>query len=151
MKEPVKYNLCVIYNVEHIHFGQFDLGGVLYHPRYFHLYEMTREFLLKTHALPYAVLLERDQHLLVSESHQKFINPIFYGKKYTIYLWITNIKKASIVMHYDIIDVETNSLIHKAWTKHAFIEKNAQSFKIAELPFSLLEIMKKYAQDVEVL
>jgi YbgC/YbaW family acyl-CoA thioester hydrolase len=151
MREQVNYNQCFVHNIEHIHFGQFDLGGVLYHPRYFHLYEITREFLLKTNSLPYTVFLEQDHHLLLSESHQKFISPIFYGKPYTVYLWTTNIKKASMVMHYDIIDAETNCLIHRAWTKHALIAKNAQSFKVVELPPTLLEIMNKYAQNIEVL
>ena len=151
MKEQVDYSKCFVYNVSHIHCGEFDLGGVLYHPRYFHLYEQAREHLLIKHDVPYTSLIAENKHLPLSESRQKFIIPIFYGKKYTVYLWITNIKKASMVMHYDIFDVDTKKLVNKAWTKHAYVERIGDKYKVTEMPKQLFNVMQLYRQDVEVI
>ncbi len=141
------YDKCFIYDVKHIHFGEFDLGGVLYHARYFHLYETARELLLKDGGVPYTELLKNDTHLLLSESHQNFISPIFYGKEYRLYLWVTDLKKASFTMNYNIIDTETGKTVNKAWTKHAFIVKNGDSFKILSLPENIKKILDRFCAD----
>lgn len=122
---------------------EFDLGGVLYHANYFHLYEQTREAFLKQAGHPYPKLVEDGFHLAVSESHQEFIKPIYYGQEIKVFLTIDDLKKTSAVFYYEIIDTATAELLHEAWTKQVFVEKVDGGFKPRRFPASLATIMEK--------
>lgn len=100
-------------------FNQFDLGGVLYHGNYFHLYEATREAWLQSIGLPYCRYVERAEHLAVTESQQSFLSPIFYGDEIEIVLSVTDLRSVSFTCLYEIS--RNNKVIHRASTSHAFV------------------------------
>ena len=54
-------------------------------------------------------------------------------------------------MHYDIFDIETEKLVNKAWTKHAYVEKIGEEYKVIGMPEQLLDIVKQYYQEVEII
>ena len=73
--------------------GEFDLGGVLYHANYFHLYEKAREAYLESLGLPYPSLVEKGFHLAVTNSEQEFSKPIYYGQELELKLEISERKQ----------------------------------------------------------
>lgn len=121
--------------------GEFDLGGVLYHANYFHLYEMAREEFLRHSGTPYAELVKNGQHLAVVESQQKFLKPIFYGMPLQIELTACSVKRASISFQYRIFSKDV--LLHKAITIHAFIELKGTTFASTRLPDLIVEACNK--------
>lgn len=118
--------------------GEFDLGGVLYHANYFHLYEETREALLRQIGLPYNKLVEDNFHLAVVESSQEFIKPISYGQEVKVILSIQDITRSSAIFYYEIIDTRTADLLHEAWTKQVFVQRLDNGFKPRRWPEKLL-------------
>lgn len=119
---------------------EFDLGGVLYHANYFHLYEKTREAFLEKSGIPYPKLVEEGFHLALTESHQEFLAPIYYGQEIEAVLSVCNLQKTNLIFHYKIFD--GSALLHKAWTKQVFVEKIKESFKPKRFPTTLLDALK---------
>ena len=109
--------------------GEFDIGGVLYHARYFHLFESAREALLASIDLPYASLVEQGCHLAIAESHQEFLQPITYGQAIKTALWTTDLKRSSVVFNYHLCDTTTGALLHRAWTRSVFVANTDNGFR----------------------
>ncbi len=128
---------------EHIRLGEFDLGGVLYHASYFHIYEEVREALLSSHSVPYHDLVAESGHLAVVESHQVFYAPVVYGNPVRTFLWTSNIKRSLVTFNYCICD-SAGTPLHSAWTKHAYIQTSEGGFKPGRLPEKLLKVLKEY-------
>lgn len=132
-------------SIEDLALAEFDIGGVLYHANYFHLYERARETLLRAHGFPYSELVQASTHLAIVESHQHFAAPISYGQELQTFLWVTQLKRSSIVFHYEIavkpiIDV----VVHTAWTKNVFVGKKEATFAVQKFPARLTAIFEKY-------
>ena len=119
---------------------EFDMGGVLYHGRYFHIYENTRESFLQHSGIPYQNLVKENTHLAVVESKQKFIKPIFYTTTFTIYMHCSNLNKASFTFDYSII--AKDEIIHTAQTKHTAVTSDQKSIRIKKISDALLESLQ---------
>ena len=131
--------------IDNLRLGEFDLGGVLYHANYFHLYEMAREGLLREGKLPYSQLVENSQHLAIVESHQTFPSPILYGQPLEVLLTTSDLKRSSVVFSYEIkIGGKT---VHTAWTKNVFIENTGFGFKVQSFPEKLKAIFERYLSE----
>ena len=123
------------YNIPPISLAEFDIGGVLYHARYFHLYEQAREALLEELGSPYPELAKAGYHLAVTESSQKFMAPIFYGDKLRLELKLKNLRTHSLEFEYLIY--KSDKCLHHGYTKHAVVQKLEDGFKLSEIPKEL--------------
>jgi acyl-CoA thioester hydrolase len=121
--------------IQHIRFGEFDLGGVLYHANYFHIYEQVREEFLLEGPLSYQALLSDGCHLAVVESAQKFIKPIRYGEQFTVNLTVERLKRASFDLCYAFVREE--ELLHTASTSMVFVKVINGALKVSPLPREL--------------
>ena len=140
-------------NAFHQHFplvrlGEFDLAGVLYHANYFHLLETMREEMLRAAGRPYREFVAKGQHLPITESHQEFLAPILYGKPIDIWLWVSDLKRASFKMNYEICYSGSSDLLHAAWTKHAFVQTEQGAMKLRPIPDEMLAALKGHAGSV---
>ena len=131
-------------DIPNLRLGEFDLGGVLYHANYFHLYETAREAMIAEEGLHYSSFVAKGQHLAVINSSQIFHAPIFYGQALTISLSIPELRKASLTFAYEIFS--NNKLLHSATTSHAFVQKISDSFKPTAIPKNLSAIFKKHLE-----
>lgn len=82
--------------------SEFDIGGVLYHGNYFHLYERGREEWLRRCGMPYESLVKGGRHLVVTASRQDFLKPLSYGHSIDLFLWVSNLRRASMTIQYAI-------------------------------------------------
>ena len=125
-----------VVDLPHVRFGEFDFGGVLYHARYFHLYELAREEWLKAHDIPYSGLVAAGQHLPVAETRVQYIAPVYYDEPLTVYCWATDLRRVSAIMNYELIARTDSSLrlVNRAWTRHTLVQKIGSTFKV--IPFS---------------
>jgi len=130
------------YKIPNIRLGEFDLGGVLYHANYFHIYEAAREAFLIEIGIPYTSLVEKSQHLAIVESHQNFKQAVFYGTELDTDMWVSSIGKSSFVFNYSFLS--NFQTLHTAWTKHAFINNSSGGFKVQKLPDNLKAELTKY-------
>ena len=135
------------YSLPPIRLGEFDMGGVLYHANYFHLYEQVREEFLRAGGHPYSEYVGQSCHLTVTESHQHFLSPVFYNVDIDVYLWLTELKRASVVVNYEIYrrDVSPEAgLLHRAWTRHAFVKDTGAGFEVERIPDELMEYFGQF-------
>lgn len=124
---------------------KFDMGGVLYHANYFHLYEQAREEFLRQAGLPYSTLVKNSEHLAIVESHQKFLAPIYYGDKVELRLSFSELSKTTAKFNYQLF-IE-NTLVHEAWTKNVLVSISSGVFKPSRLPGLLIEAINKFTFD----
>lgn len=126
-----------------VRLGEFDMGGVLYHAHYFHLYEQAREALLSHGGCPYSALVSSDLHLAVIESSQIFTKPVYYGQVLYLYLWVDELRKTTVAFCYElaVVSPEGESSVHQAWTKHACLRRLSHGkFKPSRFPESVHRI-----------
>jgi len=124
-------------------FGEFDLGGVLYHSNYFHIYELIRESFLAKGPSPYTSLVKNNCHLAVVESRQKFIKPIYYGDVFKAELSFSEVTRASATAEYRLYNQQT---INIAQTKLVYIDSSTETFSVASLPQDLKVYFEKYKE-----
>lgn len=139
-----------------IQLSEFDIGGVLYHANYFHIYERSREAFLKSIGYPYPQLVEQGTHLAVTESHQQFHRPVTYGQSIEISLWLTALRSCSVTFNYLFHDIQNwkltgeinteHKILHEAWTTHAFVQKGDTGFRVCRFPEPFLSATAPYVQ-----
>ena len=123
-----------------ISLSEFDIGGVLYHANYFHLYEQAREALLHELGFPYSAIVGRGQHLAIVESEQRFLKPITYGQSIEIGMRCQELKSASLTFAY--VFYAKDLVVHRACTRHAFVAKDENGvFKPTRLPPELVNAL----------
>lgn len=130
---------AICFDLPRIALREFDLGGVLYHANYFHLYEWVREEFLEKNVMSCAELVAEHLLLPVVEAHQQFFKPISYGTELRIFFWTTDVRRISFCAHYEIYEkgVAKELPLHRAWTRHALAHMGSQGPKIIALPEKL--------------
>ena len=129
------------FSVPGVRLGEFDIGGVLYHANYFHLYESAREAFLAEQGIPYHSLVTQGQHLAIVESQQQFLKPVRYGEGISVQLAASDISKISFCFNYQFLN-DKGELIHKAKTKHVLVSAVSGSIRPTRIPDSLLSSLQ---------
>ena len=135
------------YTINNLRVGESDLGGVLYHANYYHLYEQAREALLTGEKLPYHQLVSAGCHLAVAESGQKFLAPVYYGEALHIELSFREPTHVTVTAEYRISTERdhASACVHEGWTRLVFVKIQDGRFKASRFPEKLVEIFKKYS------
>ena len=120
---------------------KFDLGGVLYHANYFHLFEQTREKFLELSKLPYPELVKENSHLAIVKAEIEYLKPIFYGDKIEIDLTSSKIKKTNFWFHYKITC--NSKIITTASSKMVFVKNLIPTRTPEKLNIALERISKE--------
>lgn len=143
---PPPPSVTYTHHIHDLRLGEFDLGGVLYHARYYHLYEEGREALLRDNGVPYSSLVERSQHLAIVEAHQIFHAPIFYGDRLTLTLWTSAVARSSVTFHYTIASPRHERL-HEGWTRSVFVDLSSGKLAPARFPEELRNVLTRYSAE----
>ncbi len=131
------------HSIPDLRLGEFDIGGVLYHAHYYHLYEMAREALLRDHGIPYSDFVAHGEHLAIVEANQEFRRPVRYGQKLKVSLSFTGIRRSVFDCHYE-ISTPGLGLLHVGRTRHVFVRSAGGNFKPGPLPENLLKVLKNF-------
>ncbi len=122
---------------------------MLYHANYYHLFESAREAFLSAVRYPYKELVANRQHLVLIESHQRFVKPIRYGQSVKLDLAMVSVKKSSMVFQYQLYmgQEDEKSIVHRAWTKHAFVSQNKIGvFRPTSIPEEFIAAIEPYIE-----
>ncbi len=127
--------------------GEFDLGGVLYHANYFHLYETAREAFLRQGGYPYSKIIENDSQIAIVESHQKFHRPVYFGRPISVRLSISELSKVSLVFDYEIEERQSEkNPVHEASTKCAHVTRVDDIYRVSPFPEQLRALFETLAR-----
>ncbi len=127
-----------------IRLGEFDMGGVLYHARYFHLLEELREEYFIHSGQAYQSLVERGLHLPLVDAKIKYIKPIRYGDTVIGHLKLELIGQTRILCTQE-LQAPDNTTYSKAETTHALVKvtKDGSTFKPTKvLDYLTLPLLK---------
>ena len=134
--------------IDNLRLGEFDLGGVLYHAHYYHLYETAREAFLRSEGCPYPSLIAKKLHLAIVEAHQTFLAPVRYGDTLEVALSFSELRQTNVRVAYEISAItgaEPKS-VHTGWTKLVCVDTSDERFKASRFPEILLKALKKYTE-----
>lgn len=126
--------------------GEFDLGGVLYHANYFHIFEYLRERFLKHIGFPYAELVKNGFHLAVTQSNARYLQPIRYGESISASMWISNLKRTQVTFDYRLICLDSDRLANESSTSHALVHVQNNSFRIRSFEPDFLKALETWSQ-----
>lgn len=135
-EEPCS-NEGFVFRAARLTLGEFDIGGVLYHARYFTLYEQAREAFLEGSGVPSPAMAARGQYLAVVESHQTFSAPIRYGEPVVVTLTCGELSRTSVRFDYSIRTGDRSDPVHRGFTRHVFVETRDGSLRPARFPDEL--------------
>ncbi len=125
-----------------IRLGEFDAGGVLYHARYYHLLEELRESFLRDNNYPYSQFVNEGYHLPLICAEQKFIAPIYYGKRVIGSLKVSDLSKIRLTFKYELFS--DDKLVHTSSTTHVLVKLVNEKLKTVKLPEKFFEILNNY-------
>ena len=134
--------------IDHIHFGKFDMGGVLYHANYFHLYEEAREKMLLENGLDYSELVKQGLHVVLTETSQKFIKPVIYGERYQLQLSVSELTNLTISFCYKLFN-NADTVINLALTKHCLVRSTNNNFRVTKFPEHLTTVFSRYKENIQ--
>jgi len=133
--------------IKRISLAEFDIGGVLYHSRYFKLYERARETFLDHLGCSYPSLVAEGCHLAITESQQKFLRPVRYGDSLTLELKAVDLRRASVTFLYEILNQTNKQIVHRASTKHAYVSsKKTGEFRPEPFPSKLYDQLLTFSE-----
>ncbi|HMO17901.1 MAG TPA: thioesterase family protein [Oligoflexia bacterium] len=130
-----------------IRLGEFDMGGVLYHARYFHLLEECRESFFRSISYPYEKLTKEGFHMPLIKSELNFNAPIRYGDGITGQISLEAISKLKLRFIYELfIDPysESSKPVHRASTTHTFVVAKGDKLTSSRPPDLFYTALKPY-------
>lgn len=85
-----------------------DVDGlhVVWHGHYLKYLEIARMELLRRRGLDVAELQALGFKLMVAESHLRHVSPLFYGDRFRVSAWLTEIE-ARVELEFEVFDVST--------------------------------------------
>lgn len=131
-----------VHRISDLRLGEFDLGGVLYHANYYHLYEAAREACLAAHGAPYHSLVSAGYHLAIVEAGQRFLSPICYGDPLEVLLSFSELSRTSVRASYEI--TAHGRIVHNGWTRLVHVENSGGKFRPGRFPQKLVEIFNAH-------
>lgn len=126
-----------------VRYAETDQMGFVYYANYFVFFESARSDFLRTIGLPYKELEKKGLFLPVVEAYAKYISPAFYEDELTVFLWIEEIKSASLIIKYEVLRKNDSRLICEGFTKHTLLNSERKIIRIPyEIKTKLEEFMK---------
>jgi len=119
-----------------------DKMGFGYHANYFRWFETARNEMFRFLGLPYKEIEDRGFFLPLSELHCKFLYPVQYDDLLIIETSVDNNVRGGIKFDYTLFDESGSRPMARAFTKHAFVDKNG---KVVRPPEFFTQFIRKHA------
>jgi acyl-CoA thioester hydrolase, YbgC/YbaW family len=104
-----------------INYYETDRMNVVHHSNYARYLEETRMNFMRQVGISYAELEKNGVIIPVLELHHSFLRSIGFGDTIDIHIHLTKLTAVRFRMKYEIYNVETGELVHRAETSHAFV------------------------------
>lgn len=130
-----------------VRYAETDAMGVAYHSNYLIWFEVGRTGWLREMGYPYSKLEQDGIILPLTECGCKFKSPARYDDELLIKAGCIEMKGASLVIGYEIINKATGTVLATGWTKHAIADRNMKPVRLREKNPKLYEILLKGTDD----
>ena len=114
----VSTNRFVAETTFHIRYAETDAMGIVHHSSYIVYFEEGRSNYIRQRGDSYARVEQSGIYLTVSEIKARYIRPAQYDQRITVRCWVDAVRSRSLTFRYEIVDLETNSLLVTGLSKH---------------------------------
>ena len=129
---PVEARLRVIY-------GDTDQMGVVYYANYFRYFEFARSEYFRARGGSYVEVEKQGRRLPVFEASCNYRAPARYDDLLVVKVWVSELRRASIVFHYEVRRDGDGELLCTGQTSHACINFEGRPTALPEQVVALLK------------
>ena len=115
-----------IWHQHRVSYGETDAMGVLYHAEYFHIFERSRNTLIREHGISYKELEAGGLFLPVRDAQCRYRCPARYDDALYVKTGISEWGRASLTIAYELYDETKTSLLAAGMTKHACVNADGR-------------------------
>jgi acyl-CoA thioester hydrolase len=105
-----------------VRYADTDQMQIVYNGKYFEYFEVGRTELIRSLGLPYAEMERRGTRLPLIEAQCRFHLPARYDDVITIESSVLEIPRSTLRIDYSIYRKETDELLARGYTVHAFLD-----------------------------
>ena len=116
-----------------VYYKDVDKMGIVYYSRYFEYFEEARTELLDSIGLDVTSIEKEGVELPVVESHCEYLKGAVFEQKLNVRTSIRDIPKARLKISYNIYQNNSEELVVRGYTTHAFINRAGKATRAPEL------------------
>lgn len=122
-----------------IRYGETDRMGIVYHPNYFHYFEIGRTELMRELGLPYREIEESGVFLVVTEAGCVYKGSVSYDDEISVETWVADVRHATVRFEYEIENLRSEKKIVEGFTTLAGVNSH---MKVVRLPEKLARLLR---------
>lgn len=115
-----------------ISYGETDAMGVVYYANYLHLFEISRNELIRTTGISYREVEAKGVFLPVRQADCRYRSPLRYDDLALIHGWISKWGRASLHFSYEIYSEDKSVLHATGGTQHALVGRNGRPVPVPD-------------------
>ena len=115
-----------------VSYGETDTMGYLYYAEYLHLFERARSEFIRSMGMSYADVERLGITLPVREAQCRYRRPAHYDDLLHIHIGIAEVRRASLVFVYNVMDAERKTLLADGMTEHACANREGRPVRPPE-------------------
>ncbi len=115
-----------------VYYKDVDQMGIVYYSRYFEFFEEARTELLNSIGLDVTTIENEGIQLPVITSHCDYKKGAVFEQSLIVETFISDIPKAKLKIHYSVRSQNSDQVLVKGYTVHAFIKKMGSPSRIPD-------------------
>jgi acyl-CoA thioester hydrolase len=104
-----------------VRFAETDAQGVAHNANYLIWFEVARIDYLERYAGGYRLIQERGYEALTTESHVRYLAPVYFDDRLTIHARCGELRGARF--RYDYVLTRNGEVVADGWTQHAVVDR----------------------------
>ena len=121
-----------VWHAHRVSYGETDTMGYLYYAEYLHLFERSRSEYIREMGMSYAEVERLGIMLPVREAQCRYRRPARYDDLIHIRAGIAEVRRASLVFVYNVMDAERKTLLAEGMTEHACTGRDGHPVRPSE-------------------
>ncbi|MDD6087715.1 MAG: thioesterase family protein [Desulfovibrionaceae bacterium] len=113
-----------------VSYGETDTMGYLYYAEYLHLFERARSEFIRGLGMSYRDVEARGIMLPVREASCRYRSPARYDDFILIRAGIAEVRRASLVFVYNVMDENRKTILAEGMTQHAVTDRNGRPVRM---------------------
>ncbi len=132
-----------------INYYETDRMSIVHHSNYARYLEEARMDFMRQVGISYDDLEEKGIVIPVLELHDQYIKSLTFGDEIEIQISLIKLTAVRFKMKYEIINIATGEVVHKAETAHCFVEPGLVPLNLKKHFPEVYEVFEKYLEPEE--
>lgn len=115
-----------------VSYGETDTMGVLYYAEYLHIFERSRNSLIRAYGFSYTEVEKRGLFLPVREASCRYRSPARYDDLLNLHVTVAQWRRASLLFNYTVYDESREKLLAEGSTWHACVDGDGKPIRVPD-------------------